>query len=148
MSILEPSENKLSNNKPILYSDQLSLYDEYGALAYGIILQIIPQEQLAQEVLVDLFSSSSLQQCNENVVSKTICIIRNARAKAIAWKSKLAAVSAANDYTTSGKTLPEIVFDLSFKQGISTEVIAEKLNVSKERVLKAINEYFKIYRQS
>jgi hypothetical protein len=30
------------------------MYDQYGALAYGVILQIIPNEQLAQEVLVSL----------------------------------------------------------------------------------------------
>jgi hypothetical protein len=53
MSILEPSDNNhLLGKKLAVYSDHLTMYDQYGALAYGVILQIIPNEQLAQEVLV------------------------------------------------------------------------------------------------
>ncbi|MFY7828690.1 MAG: hypothetical protein ACOVQ4_16295 [Flectobacillus sp.] len=145
---MEPSNNNLLGKKPTVYSDYLSLYDQYGALAYGVILQIIPNEQLAQEVLVSLFSSASLQGCNENVVNKTICIIRNARAKAVEYKSKYASSTSPpiNEGQVSEDTLPKLVFELSFKQGLKPEVIAEKLNITRERVLKAFNEYFKLFR--
>ena len=149
MSILEPSDNNhLLGKKPAIYSDHLSLYDQYGALAYGVILQIIPNEQLAQEVLVSLFSSVSLHGCNENVVNKTICIIRNARAKAVEYKAKYTSSTSPpiNENLVSEDAIPKLVFDLSFRQGLKPEVIAEKLNISRERVLKAFNEYFKLFR--
>ncbi len=131
--------------KVTLHTEQLALYERYGALAYGVILQLIPEVSLAQEVLVDVFTSPQLLTCNENERDKTLCVVRTARAKAIAYKQQ----NMPNQVIEiKGQSLPEQVFNLAFHQGLSPDAIAETLAIPREAVLKAINEHFKNFRKS
>jgi hypothetical protein len=127
----------------------LSLYDQYGAMAYGVILQIIPQEKLAQEVLVELFNGSTLLNCSDSV-SDAICIIRNARKKAIDFKNRFnsSIIDNVDSKQLRSDSLPDIIFDLAFKQGLSLEIIAVKLGLSKEETMKAISQHVKSFRKS
>ncbi|MEO6685534.1 MAG: hypothetical protein ABIN24_06195 [Dyadobacter sp.] len=123
----------------------IEVYDQYGAMAYGIILQIVPQPHLAQEILVSVFSSPLLQSCNSYPFTFAVCIIKLARAKAVEAKRKLmtlAPFSGDNGYSTKENT-PELIFDLAFRQGYSPDEVAEKLKISKSEVLKAFHEFFK-----
>lgn len=125
--------------------DPLALYERYGSVAYNVILQIIPEPDLAQIVLIELFSSSSLQSYTE--VPTTGEIIRLARTKALAVRPT--SLSAALTSTTNDTmTTAEIVFKLAFCQGYSREAIAEQLNISPANVLEALHTYFKELRSS
>lgn len=141
--------NTLRTTDKSLKTTSLSLYDQYGAMAYGVILQIIPQEKLAQEVLVELFNSPSLLNCQEGI-SDAICIIRNARAKALEFSTRLNALVANNEEATETNTdsLPNLIFNLAFKQGLSLDIIAVKLGLSKEATMKAISHHVKSFRKS
>jgi len=125
----------------------LEVYDKYGAMAYGIILQIIPQTNLAQEVLVNVFSSPLLQSCNSYPFTFAACVIKLARSKAIEAKRKLMTIGSfnADGIYKEQETTPELIFDLAFRQGFSPEEVAEKLNISKSDVLKAFHEFFKTF---
>ncbi|PWK26794.1 hypothetical protein LV89_02303 [Arcicella aurantiaca] len=125
----------------------MSLYDAYSSIAYGVILQILPQENLAQETLVNLFTTLSVQECKNCQFGSAIYIIRKARTKAIEIKNK----NANNVYDSliiDEKSVSEMIFELSFRQGQTPEVIAQRLNIPKAQVLKEIYEYFKSFRQS
>lgn len=144
--------NTLPTGKSIHKMDTkspLSLYDQYGAMAYGVILQIIPQEQLAQEILVDLFNFSPLLSCNEGM-SEAICIIRHARNKALEFSNRFQSLLQTNGNSSSvdSDSLPKAIFDLAFKQGLSIDIIAIKLSLSKEATMKAISQHVKSFRQS
>ncbi|MFY7911969.1 MAG: hypothetical protein ACOVO2_20565 [Emticicia sp.] len=141
--------NTLRTTDKSLKTTSLSLYDQYGAMAYGVILQIIPQEKLAQEVLVELFNSPSLLNCQEGI-SDAICIIRNARIKALEFKNRLSALASNNEALAEVNTdsLPDLIFDLAFKQGLSLDIIAVKLGLSKEATMKAISHHVKSFRKS
>lgn len=143
MNKLRTTSKPLNNIPP-----NLSLYDKYGAVAYGVILQIIPQEQLAQEILVELFQFP-FQNCSAEI-SDVICIIRNARAKALEFSNRFKSLLPPNeDSNTSEKeVLPDLIFNLAFKQGIPLESIAERLGISKEATMKAISEHVKSFRKS
>lgn len=122
----------------------LEVYDQYGAMAYGIILQIIPQPHLAQEILVSVFSSPLLQSCNSYPFTFAVCVIKLARAKAVEAKRQMMAIAPFNDNGPSQKeSTPELIFDLAFRQGFSPDEVAEKLHISKAEVLKAFHEFFK-----
>lgn len=128
---------------------QLTLYDQYGSMAYGIILHIIPEPELAQTVLIDLFTSPQLKSRTEAPTPGEI--IRLARATALAARTlpisspvTLTPLSTTTDTTDTAK----FVFNLSFCQGYSPEVIAEKLNLSLTNVLKAFHTYFNYLRSS
>jgi len=125
----------------------LEVYDKYGAMAYGIILQIIPQPNLAQEVLVNVFSSPLLQSCNSYPFTFAACVIKLARSKAVEAKRKLMTIGSfsADGVQKEQETTPELIFDLAFRQGFSPEEVAEKLNISKSDVLKAFHEFFKSF---
>lgn len=144
MSILKQKNNLLrnTNTKP-----PLSLYDQYGAMAYGVILQIIPHEQLAQEVLVDLFNSLTFQNCGDGV-NNAICILRNARIKAIEFNNRFKSLLPANESIVNKDDLPKLIFDLAFKQGIPLDVVAEKLGITKDDAMKAIGQQVKSFRKS
>ncbi len=134
-----------SSHKVPLHTEQLALYERYGALAYGVILQLIPETSAAQEVLVEVFTSAQVLACNDNEHDKTLCVVRTARAKAIAYKQR----NMPNQVIEiKGKSLPEQVFNLAFHQGLSPDAIAETLAIPREAVLKAINEHFKNFRKS
>lgn len=144
MSTLRQTNNLLRNadTKP-----PLSLYDQYGAMAYGVILQIIPHEQLAQEVLVDLFNSLSFKNCGDGV-SNAICILRNARTKAIEFSNRFKSLLPANESIVNKDDLPKLIFDLAFKQGIPLDIVAEKLGITKDDAMKAIGQQVKSFRKS
>ncbi len=148
MSDFESSKLQISENKTSVLSNSLHLYEQYGAMAYGIILQIVPQKQMAQEIMIELFDSLTVNPCVEGKVSIAVCIIRKARELALLYKQKfdweIAHVPAAETDTEQA----QFIFDLSFRQGKSAETIAEKLNIPKAKVYKAISQYFKTFRQS
>ncbi|GGM99714.1 hypothetical protein GCM10010967_37140 [Dyadobacter beijingensis] len=123
----------------------LEVYDLYGSMAYGIILQILPQVHLAQEVLVSVFSSPQLQSCNSYPFTFAACVIKLARAKAVEAKRKLTALAPIGEHT-SGDASPQSIFDLAFRQGFTPEEVAGKLNISKSEVLRSFHEFFKSYR--
>lgn len=146
MSELEPIKNGVTRANGNMTS--LEVYDKYGAMAYGIILQILPQVHLAQEVLVSVFSSPQLQACNSYPFSFAACIIKLARAKAVEAKRKLMAIAPVAEPTNASDATPEKIFDLSFCQGFTPEEVAGKLNISKSEVLRSFHEYFKLYRNA
>ncbi|MES2518166.1 MAG: hypothetical protein V4585_08670 [Bacteroidota bacterium] len=147
MNELEQHKDKLSFSKPPGHHELLSLYDTYSPMAYGVILQIIPQENLAQDTLVNVFSTLSVNECKNCAVGSAIYIIRKARIKAIEVKNKIS--NFVNDQIPNGEAaLREMIFELSFRQGQTPEVIAQRLNVPKTQVLKAIYEHFKSFRQA
>ncbi|MEA5402378.1 hypothetical protein VB776_05605 [Arcicella sp. DC2W] len=150
MSEFESSNLQLSGNKSSVPSNRLSLYEQYGSMAYGIILQIVPQKQMAQEIMVDLFNSLTTNPCAESKVSIAICIIRKAREIALFYKEKFdIGLSSIQQFDlVSEIEQSKIIFDLSFRQGKTVDFIAEKLNIPKAKVYKAISEYFKTFRQS
>ena len=146
MSTLKQTNSLLRNTS---IKPPLSLYDQYGAMAYGVILQIIPDEKLAQEVLVELFNSLTFHNCGEGV-SNALCILRNARTKALDFKNRLNALLPSNEnttYTTNSDSLPDLIFNLAFKQGLSLDIIAVKLGLSKETTMKAISNHVKSFRK-
>lgn len=145
MSTLKQTNSLLRNTN---IKPPLSLYDQYGAMAYGVILQIIPDEKLAQEVLVELFNSLTFHNCGEGV-SNALCILRNARTKALECKNRLNALLPSNEDTTytDGDSLPDLIFNLAFKQGLSLDIIAVKLGLSKEAAMKAISNHVKSFRK-
>lgn len=146
MSTLKQTNSLLrnTNTKP-----PLSLYDQYGAMAYGVILQIVPQEELAQEVLVELFNSLTFPNCGDGV-SNAICILRNARTKAIEFSNRFKSLLPANEPESivDKDALPKLIFDLAFKQGIPLDVVAEKLAITKDDAMKAIGQHVKSFRKS
>ncbi len=121
----------------------LEVYDQYGAMAYGIILQIIPQPHLAQEILVNVFASPLLQSCNSYPFTFAVCVIKLARAKAVEAKKQMMAIAPHNDSHSTLESTPELIFDLAFRQGFSPDEVAEKLKISKPEVLKAFHDFFK-----
>jgi hypothetical protein len=130
-------------------NEQLALYDRYGSMAYGIILQILPQPQHAQEVLVELFSSPDLQSYINYPGNIAVAIIRMARAKALEAKARLdVPLPRGAESSASAKTnLPDVVFDMAFRQGYSLDAIADRLQLPRSVVVKAIHDYSVSFRQ-
>jgi hypothetical protein len=130
--------------------DQRALYDRFGAMAYGIILQILPQPHLAQEALLEVFTSSQLLTFSNTSINPAILIIRIARTKALEFKEKIREREATNSepfFLTSSYS-PEFIFDLSFRQGYSFEAISEHSGLSKPELLKAVRDFFQGFRRS
>lgn len=153
MNELEPVNNGTigpPSAKPSNKLTPLEVYDQFGSMAYGIILQIIPQPHLAQEVLVNVFSSPLLQACNSYPFTFAVCVIKLARAKAVEAKRKLSEMPgyiSDNGNLTIDKS-PEAIFDLSFRQGYTPDEVAEKLQLSKTEVIKAFHDFFKSSRNA
>jgi len=131
-------------------TERLALYETYGAMAYGVILQIVPQPDLAQQVLVDLFVSPQLERCMESPASPGCSIVRLARSKALeASRTTGTLPPSFSEYKTNEKeTTEKLVFDLSFRQGHSLGTIAERLQIPYSDVMKSIRNYFKYLRTS
>ena len=150
MSELQPFDrNTVPSSTSVTRSEQLELYDRYGSLAYGVILKILPQPHLAQEVLISLFATAQLQGCASYPFTFAGCVIKMARAKALEAKEKI--TSLASDFSneiTEEPVTPEYLFDLTFRQGLSPDVVAERLKMSRQEVLKGIHTFFKSIRQS
>ncbi|MCE6990445.1 hypothetical protein [Dyadobacter sp. CY323] len=119
-------------------------------MAYGIILQILPQPHLAQEVLVSVFSSPQLQSCNSYPFTFAACVIKLARAKAVEAKRKLTALVPANeeDAVDADSLSPQNIFELAFRQGFTPDEVAKKLNITKSEVLRSFHDFFKSYRNA
>lgn len=148
MNELERANNGVDNqalSKPRTLTS-LEVYDRYGAMAYGIILQILPQEHLAQEVLVSVFSSPLLQACNSYPFTFAACVIKLARSKAVEAKRKLTAITAVSAESAASDNSPQNIFDLAFRQGLTPDEVAGRLNISKSEVLRSFHEFFKSYR--
>jgi hypothetical protein len=128
------------------HHEVMSLYDAYSSIAYGVISQILPQENLAQETLVNFFTTLSVQDCKNSQFGSAIYIIRKARIKAIEIKNKISN-NVYDSLFVDEKSVSEMIFELSFRQGQAPEVIAQRLNIPKTQVLKEIYEYFKSFRQ-
>lgn len=130
-------------------SEQLALYDKYSSMAYGIILNILPDPTMAQEVLLNLFASSQLKACDNYPFSYAGCVIKLARSKALEAKAKVVSLSpGSEDGEANLVNSPDTIFDLSFRKGLSIDLVAERLNISRQDVLKGIHVFFKTNRQS
>lgn len=144
----EPNESSLVQSREKTLSDKLSLFEQFGAAAYGVILQIIPNEKQAQEVLVSLFSGSILEECKKCAASKIACIVRCARIVSLEFKKHPNTNPKVEDKNNSksNTNLSNTIFNLSFKEGVPLETIAQKLSITKEASLKYIKEYFNYFR--
>lgn len=148
MSIFKRVRPESISSEKLTDADRLALYEQYSSMAYGVILCIIPEPELAQTVLIDLFGSSLAKSPTGEPTAGEI--IRLARAKALTVRH--ASISTTQDSTplaaNDTMNLATIVFNLAFCQGYSREAIAEKLNLSPANVLKALHAYFKELRSS
>jgi AraC-like DNA-binding protein len=142
-----PGIHPVATNKPLT---SLEIYDRYSAMAYGIILQIVPQHHLAQEILVNVFASPQLQACNSYPFSFAACVIKLARTKAVEAKKKLMELDTDTESMSveNSDKSPQRIFDLAFRQGFTPDEVAQKLFISKSEVLKAFHDFFKSYRNS
>ncbi len=146
MNELERKNDGVQVAVPVMPANKLTpleVYDQFGSMAYGIILQIVPQPHLAQEILVSVFSSPLLQACNSYPFTFAVCIIKLARAKAVEAKRKLSDFSALSSSNVGADRSPEAIFDLSFRQGYTPDEVAEKLHLTKSEVIKAFHDFFK-----
>lgn len=146
MNELERTNDGVQVAAPVMPANKLTpleVYDQFGSMAYGIILQIVPQPHLAQEILVSVFSSPLLQACNSYPFTFAVCIIKLARAKAVEAKRKLSDFSALSSSKVGADRSPEAIFDLSFRQGYTPDEVAEKLHLTKSEVIKAFHDFFK-----
>ena len=134
-------------NDAISRTARLTLYDQYGAMAYGVITQIIPQPDIAQTVLIDLFASTQLNSLHESPANKACTIVRLARLKALEVKPA-ESLFLADSESQSGSTdnVPKLIFNLLFTKGFKPEVLAEQLGMTYWDVLKAMRDYVKLMR--
>lgn len=132
----------------MLELDRLSLYDRYSALAYGVILQIVPRPELAEKILVDLFSSEELPLGAEQPRTQAIAIVRLARQKALAAQPASAMPESLppGSRSLTDESLPKLVFDLTFRRGHTLGVVADRLQMTYEDVLQAIRTYVHSFR--
>ena len=114
-----------------------------------MILQIVPQEALAQQILVDVFSSAELKHCYTKTGSALACIIKITREKAFGAKQILEKDVTNGSGSVSKKEVltPEVLFNLSYKQGVPLDTIASQYGIAKPDILKAIREYVKSFRK-
>jgi AraC-like DNA-binding protein len=147
MNELERTHNELQSTHPSKTVNKLTTleaYDQFASMAYGIILQIIPQTHIAQEILVSVFSSPLLKSCNSYPFTFAVCVIKLARSKAVEAKRKMGELFPYNeDHKATADKSPEAIFDLSFRQGYTPDEVAERLQISKSDVLRAFHEFFK-----
>lgn len=148
MGALKPLHQPPAVEESTPGADCLTLYDRYGGLAYGLILQIIPEPEQAQRILIELFSSSQVKSYTE--FSNRVCcsIIRLAREKALAARSATFTKPVAIPAMAVNDTTDKSVFDLSFYKGHTIDEIADKMQLSRASVLTKISAYFKHHRSS
>lgn len=151
MGVLKQPDGKPVLNDVSLTIDRLDLYEKYGAMAYGIILQIVPQPELAQQALVTLFLSPQLEQCIGPLSSPACAIIRLARLMALEVNpTSLSAKTGFPDTTTDldEENKSKQIFDLSFCQGYELSTIAERLKIPYTEVMASIRNYFQYLRRA
>ena len=122
----------------------MELYERYGSMAYGIILQIVPQPEQAQAVLVDLFATLPVEEGADKTERASALIIRLARRKALASRPGSVERSLTSFQPTE-RNLPKVVFNLAFWHGCHVTEIAERLNIATTDVLRAIRAYVKSF---
>ncbi len=123
------------------------LYDQYGAMAYGVITQIIPEPDIAQTLLINLFASSQVLSLPDSPAQTACAIVRMARLKALEAMSAESMVPASfGPQPGPNDNLPKLVFDLSFTKGFKLEAIAERLGMTCLDVQKAMREHIKSMR--
>ncbi|QJD78529.1 hypothetical protein [Spirosoma rhododendri] len=125
-------------------AQRIELYDRYGSMAYGIILNIVPQPEVAQKILVDLFATLSIDEETSARERESTTIIQLARAKALANRPSSSERSLTSFHPTE-RNLPKVVFNLSFWHGCNSEEIAERLHITTNDVLRAIRTYVKSF---
>lgn len=139
--------DKPAEKNAVSRTEQLTLYDRYGAMAYGVITQIIPQTDIAQNVLIDLFASPDIGSLPDSPSQTACAIVRMARARALRAKPvDPPALMGLKPDPDPNVNLPELVFNLSFKKGFKLDAIAERLELTYFDVLKAIREHVKSIR--
>ncbi|GAB3906845.1 hypothetical protein GCM10028803_39870 [Larkinella knui] len=150
MNELERSAGNASPANRSASADQRALYDRFSAMVYGIILQILPQAHLAQEALLDVFTSPQLATFSKQSGNPALILIRLARVKALEYRQKIGEKDAAQaePISFSGSCSPEFIFDLSFRQGYSLEVISEQSGIAKPELVKAVREFMEVFRRS
>ncbi|WP_018620023.1 hypothetical protein [Spirosoma luteum] len=148
MGALKPLHQSPTAEESTPSADCLTLYDRYGGLAYGLILQIIPEPEQAQRILIDLFSSPQVKVYTEFSNRVSIGIIRLAREKALAARPPASTKSPTVSTIAVNDTTDKLVFDLSFYKGHTIDEIADKMHLSRASVLTKISSYFKHYRPS
>lgn len=148
MAELKKISQQAISQHAVAHTNRIAMYDQYGPMAYGIILQIIPKEEVAQKVLIDLFASTQLQTWTGPSSHLACTIIRLARAKALEVQVASSSISYSNPISSSSSISAKRIFDLSFFQGQKPESIAERLKMPYSDVLKAIREYFQYLRAS
>ncbi len=141
MGVLKPLHQSPAVEESTPGADCLTLYDRYGGLAYGLILQIIPEPEQAQRILIDLFSSPQVKSYTEFSNRVSCGIIRLAREKALAARPATLTKS-----LTVNDTTDKSAFDLSFYKGHTIDEIADKMQLSRAGVLTKISSYFKHHR--
>lgn len=126
----------------VSHTSRLTLYDQYGAMAYGVIRQIVSEPELAQALLIDLFASPQIASLHDTQPHTACAIVRMARMKALEARSGESMASAGLE-TQSGPddNLPKLIFELSFNKGFRLEAIAERLEMTYLDVLKAMRVY-------
>ncbi len=123
---------------------RLALYDWYGALAYGVILPIVPQPERAQALLLELFGLPNLPLSLDRSPAQAAAIVRLARQKALEAALAAAAGQAPAELPTpTNDTLPKLVFELTFRHGATPAVVAKRLQIKYDDVLKAIRDYIR-----
>ena len=126
---------------------RLALYDQYGAMAYGVITQIISQPDVAQAVLIDLFASTQMDLIRESPGNTACAIIRLARSKALEAQSMNSVESVEPEYgRKSNDNLPKFIFNLLFTQGFKPEAVAKRLDMTYWDVVAAMREHVRSMR--
>ncbi|GAB3490711.1 hypothetical protein GCM10027341_02810 [Spirosoma knui] len=125
-------------------TDRIALYDKYGSIAYGIILRIVRQPDIAQRVLVEMFASTELRTSTTITANPATTIIRIARERALAARPRELQDTpvSADSNSTKHENLGALIFDLTFCQGCKPELVAEKLQITHTDVMKAIRDHF------
>ncbi|WP_375448243.1 hypothetical protein [uncultured Fibrella sp.] len=99
----------------------------------------MPQQQQAQEVLVDLFASSELPGNISAAANPTCTIVRLARAKALHYRQK-------QQLPVPARPTParqsELIFNLLFYQNQTPDSVAEQLQIQRSAVFGAVREFF------
>ncbi|MBO0952451.1 hypothetical protein [Fibrella forsythiae] len=138
-SVMNLSTSKSVTLNPVSNDSRLLLYEQYGAVAYGVILQIIPQPQQAQEVLVELFASPELQAKLSASANTTCLIVRLARLKALHHRQQQQLpVSVLPEPAKQS----ELIFNLLFYQNQTPDAVADRLQIQRSAVFGAVREFF------
>lgn len=125
------------------------LYDQYGAMAYGVITQIVAQPDIAQRVLIELFASAQMNLLPELPGNTACAVVRLARQKALEARpvEPLVATGRESEFQPDlNDNLPKFIFNLLFTKDFKPGTIAERLGMTHWDVLKAMREHVRSMR--